>query len=244
MRLAIFSDTHGNIEALEEVLKFLRTQKIDRYVFLGDAVGYGPNPNEVCSALRALPNLVAVLGNHDAAVTGRMPYKEYYEAARKALDWTVSELSSENMAWLSSLPYKHSEDDFTFSHGSPLVPSSFDYIFLPEQLLDVYDEWSSFSHLTFIGHSHLTIAFRFNESEVAPLVLDKIKCLPEFKYVITVGSVGQPRDNDPRACCGIFDTKDSTFTYKRLTYDNEKTRQKIISAGLSSAFGDRLLIGM
>lgn len=244
MRLALFSDAHGNIEALEQVLKYFRSQKVDQYIFLGDAVGYGPNPNEVCDRLRELPNLIAVLGNHDAAVSGHMSYKDYYDAARNALDWTSKQLSPENMAWLSALPYKHTEEKWSFSHGSPLAPELFEYIFMPEQLLELYDEWEKFRHISFIGHSHLSLAFQFDDTQVAPMVLDEIEFNPRMRYVVTVGSVGQPRDNDPRACCGIFDTDKGKFTYKRLSYDNEKTRQKIISAGLAPAFGDRLLIGM
>jgi diadenosine tetraphosphatase ApaH/serine/threonine PP2A family protein phosphatase len=244
MLIAIFSDVHANLEALEKVLRYYKGQSPDRYIFLGDAVGYGPNPNEVCNLLRDLKGLTMILGNHDAAVAGRMPYNEYYDAARQALDWTAEQLSAENRVWLKSIPYKVSECECTFSHGSPIVPEAFEYLFIPEQILDLYDVWDSFSSMTFIGHSHLSISFKFDEENVTPLIADEIVYSPKFKYIVTVGSVGQPRDRDPRACCGLYDTEKRVFRYQRIDYDQEKTKKKIIKAGLAAAFGERLLVGM
>src|SRR6185437_13933187 len=127
MRYGFISDVHGNIEALDVVLKHLEQQTIDRYVFLGDAVGYGPNPNEVCDRIRAL-NALSILGNHDAAVAGRMDYGFYYDAARHALDWCAERMTPENMAWLKALPYKIREGDVEFCHGAPIAPEMFDYL--------------------------------------------------------------------------------------------------------------------
>lgn len=243
MRYAILSDAHGNLEAVATILKHLESEKIDEYAFLGDAVGYGANPNEVCDLLRPRMNH-AVLGNHDAAVCGRMDYSEYYDAARQALDWCVSQLSAENIAWLKSLPYKVTNGIMEFSHGAPLVPEMFDYLFAAEQLLDLIDNYDDFAPVTFIGHSHLTISFKLERDRVTPILLPEIVCDPNAKYIITVGSVGQPRDRDPRASCGIFDTETRVFQFVRLEYDKETTRQKIIDAGLAPVFGERLLVGM
>ena len=244
MLLALFSDVHGNLEALEQVLNFYKCQSLDRFVFLGDAVGYGPNPNETAEMIRALVPLTAVLGNHDAAVSGRMAYDEYYDAARQALDWTARQLNAPNIAWLKNVPYKVRDGDLTFSHGSPIVPEAFEYLFLPEQILNIQDLWDELSPVTFIGHSHLSISFKIDGNEVTPLIADEIICDPDCKYVITVGSVGQPRDRDPRACCTTYDTETRVFTYHRCDYNNKLTREKIINSGLSPAFGDRLLVGM
>jgi diadenosine tetraphosphatase ApaH/serine/threonine PP2A family protein phosphatase len=243
MRYGILSDAHGNLEALTVVLEHLKTQNIDEYVFLGDAVGYGANPNEVCDLLRPLVTH-AVLGNHDAAVSGRMDYSEYYDAARQALDWCAAQLSAENMQWLRSLPYKVSGGLVDFSHGAPLIPEAFDYLFAPEQLVELLGSYDAFAGVTFIGHSHLTISFELQPDQVAPILVPEIVCRPDAKYIITVGSVGQPRDRDPRASCGIFDTEDRTFVYHRLDYDVLTARQRIIDAGLSPVFGERLLVGM
>lgn len=243
MRYAILSDAHGNLEAISVILEHLRSQDIDEYVFLGDAVGYGANPNEVCDLLRPLITH-AVLGNHDAAVCGRMDYSEYYDAARQALDWCTSQLSDENIAWLRSLPYKITNGIMEFSHGAPLVPEMFDYLFAAEQLLDLIDSYDKFAPVTFIGHSHLTISFKLERDRVTPILLPEIVCDPNAKYIITVGSVGQPRDRDPRSSCGIFDSETRVFQFVRLEYDKEITRQKIIDAGLAPVFGERLLVGM
>jgi predicted phosphodiesterase len=243
MRYAILSDAHGNLEALQVVLDYLGGQTIDQFVFLGDAVGYGANPNEVCDRLRPLAD-VAVLGNHDAAVCGRMEYSDYYDAARQALDWCTSELSEENLAWLNQLPFKVRREYIDFCHGAPLVPESFDYLFAAEQLHELIGSYDEFAPVTFIGHSHLTISFRLERDRVTPILLPEIVCEPEAKYIVTVGSVGQPRDRDPRSSCGIFDSETRVFTFVRLDYDKETTRTKIINAGLAPVFGERLLVGM
>ena len=165
MRYGIFSDVHGNLEALTVVLEHLGKQSIDRYIFLGDAVGYGANPNEVCDLIRPLAS-VAIVGNHDAAVAGRMDYSEYYDAARHALDWCAQRMTPENMAWLKQLPYKQREGDVEFCHGAPLVPEVFDYLFGAEQVFELLDAFEELAPVTFIGHSHLTISFRIDPDAV------------------------------------------------------------------------------
>ena len=243
MRYALVSDVHGNLEALVQVLAFLATQRIDRYDFLGDAVGYGPNPNEVCDLLRRRMD-IAIVGNHDAAVSDRLDYDNYYSAAKDAIDWCRGQLSSQNMAWLQRLPYSAREHDVGFSHGTPLVPEVFDYLFTEEQATDLLVGLDTLAPVTFIGHSHLTLAFRLDASGATELIGDSHKLLPDARYIITAGSVGQPRDRDPRACCGIFDSDSQLFTFHRVAYDVVVTRQKIIDAGLSPMFGDRLLLGV
>ena len=187
---------------------------------------------------------MAVLGNHDAAVSGRMEYSDYYEAARHALDWATSQLSAENHEWLKNLPYKAKNGMMELSHGAPVAPEMFDYLFTAEQVVDLLDGYDALAPVTFIGHSHLTISFELKPDQVAPIMASEIQLKPDAKYIITVGSVGQPRDRDPRSCCGIFDTEKRVFNYHRLEYPRELTRQKIISAGLAPVFGDRLLVGM
>ena len=236
MLYALLSDVHGNMDALESVLDHLEQLPIDRYAFLGDAVGYGAEPNQVCNALRSRLD-IAIVGNHDAAVSGRMNYGDYYEAARQALDWCSKQLSDKNRAWLRSLPYKHREGFLEFSHGAPLAPEMFDYLFTPEQVIDLLDAVDELADVTFIGHSHLTISFKIEADTVTPIMAPEIHCEPGAKYIITVGSVGQPRDRDPRACCGTFDTDTRMWTYHRLEYDMFSTRRKILAAGLSPVFG-------
>ncbi len=243
MRYGILSDVHGNLEALEAVLAYFAKEKLDGLLFLGDAVGYGANPNEVCERLRPLVQH-GVVGNHDAAVSGRMDYTDYYDAARHALDWCASQLSAENLEWLRRLPYKVRLGAVEISHGSPILPEAFDYLFTADQVVGLLPDYDTLADVTLIGHSHLTVAFEISDDLVAPMIQSQIVIKPGHKYIITVGSVGQPRDRDPRSCCGILDTDKRVFTYHRLDYDRETTRKKIVKAGLAPVFGDRLLVGM
>ena len=247
MRYGIFSDAHGNEQALAVIVPHLKSLELDEILDVSDriAVIYG---GEIVGLLG--PNgagkstLLSVLGNHDAAVCARMDYSDYYDAARQALDWCASQLSEENLAWLRGLSYKVRCEYIDFSHGSPLVPEEFDYIFAPEQLIDLLPYYDEFAPVTFIGHSHLTISFKLQRDRVTPLLLSEIHCDPSAKYIITVGSAGQPRDRDPRASCGVFDSVTRVFKFHRLAYDNETARKRIIDAGLAPAFGARLLVGM
>ncbi len=243
MRYAILSDVHGNIEALRAVLDELRPMDIDFYAFLGDAVGYGASPNEVCSELRQLAD-VAVLGNHDAAISGRMDYADYYAAARRALDWCKAQLTYDNLAWLKSLPYRATHAGIEFVHGAPFDPPTFDYIFTSDQITEQLEHLADLERLVFMGHSHLTLAFEVRGSDARPLAPGRIYCQADASYIVTVGSVGQPRDRDPRACCGIYDSTTRLFTHHRVAYDTRQARRKIIDAGLPSTFGDRLLLGI
>lgn len=243
MRYGVVSDVHGNIEALEVVLAHLATQNVDKMVFLGDAVGYGANPNEVCDRLRGVVDY-AVIGNHDAAVVGHTQTEAYYPAAQHALAWCKERLSGTNAAWLAALPYKLRIDDLEFCHGSPVAPEMFDYLFGVEQVTALLPYIDELARVTLIGHSHLTLSFAIGEDEIVPMVAPQIQCRPGYRYIMTVGSVGQPRDRDPRTCCVVYDTDTATLDYHRLDYDIATTRQKILDAGLARVFAERLLVGM
>ncbi|HJL40275.1 MAG TPA: metallophosphoesterase family protein [Myxococcales bacterium LLY-WYZ-16_1] len=245
MRLALFSDVHGNIEALEAVLeRFEEVGGIDRYCCLGDIVGYGAEPEACCTRIREIAD-VTLLGNHDAAVAGRMDYSYYYDAAREALDWCRERLSPKNLEWLERLPYTHRiHEEVDLSHGSPHQPEEYDYVFSAEQAQDLLGLKEDLAKVTFIGHSHLTKVFAVSEESALDVVAPRFSLKPQFKYVVTVGSVGQPRDYDPRACAGIYDTETRTFEYLRVEYDVESQRQKILDAGLAENFGTRLLLGI
>lgn len=244
MRIAIFSDVHGNIEALESVLaRFHEIGGIDKYICLCDIVGYGADPDACCTRIRGIAE-VTLLGNHDAAVAGRMDYSYYYDAAREALDWCVERVSAENMAWLKALPYLHRIGHVEFSHGSPYCPEEYDYIFALDQARELRDQKPNLADVTFIGHSHLTKVFALTADNALDVVAPKFTLKPGMKYIITVGSVGQPRDYDPRACAGLYDTEKRKYEYVRVDYDIEAQRQKIIDAGLAQNFGTRLLLGI
>jgi len=243
MRYGLFSDVHGNLEALTVVLEAFGSLEVDHLVFLGDAVGYGANPDEACSLIRARAEL-CVVGNHDAAVSGRMSYGEYYDAAREALDWCAARIAPENQAWLRELPYKERRDFVEFCHGAPMTPQDFEYLFTGDQLADLLEDREALAPVTFVGHSHLTTCFKLEQDAITAFVAPEVHCTPDAKFIITVGSVGQPRDRDPRACFGVFDADTRVFTFHRVDYDVQSARKKILDAGLSQVFGDRLLVGV
>jgi diadenosine tetraphosphatase ApaH/serine/threonine PP2A family protein phosphatase len=245
MRYGILSDTHANIEALEAVIAAFKSEGIDTYICLGDTVGYGASPNEACDLMRATVKH-AVLGNHDAAVAGRMDYSYYYHAARHALDKHAQMLHADNMAWLKSLPYEYRENDVLFCHGSPIHLEEFDYIFARDQAAQCLEIWDRLPQLTLIGHSHLCKAFAINPAFPGSqeVVTQTFQLRDEWKYIVSVGSVGQPRDFDPRASYTIFDTDTKTFTYKRVEYDTKAAAAKILASDLEPNFGTRLFLGI
>jgi diadenosine tetraphosphatase ApaH/serine/threonine PP2A family protein phosphatase len=243
MRLGIFSDTHSNLSALEAVVKAYEREKIDKFICLGDTVGYGAKPQECSDCVRKMAS-ITILGNHDAAVAGRMDYSYYYEAARHALDLHATWLSMENIEWLRSLPYEHREQDLSFCHGSPLNLEEFEYIFSLDQaqrLLTCYDD---LARVTFIGHSHLCKAFALSSTDVHEVISTQFLVRENFKYIISVGSVGQPRDYDNRASYTIFDTEEMIFEFKRTEYDVETSVRQIFDADLERNFGNRLFLGV
>lgn len=248
MRIGIFSDVHSNIDALEVVLDAYAKLDVDRYVCLGDVVGYGGAPEECCERVRALVD-ICILGNHDAAVCGRMDYAYYYAAARNALDHHASTVSKSSIAWLESLPYTVREEGWCFSHGSPVNPEAFDYVFNPVQANALLPAWDALAPITFIGHSHLTKAFALARPGAEPRVEDVTGDLIEFdpdrKYIVTVGSVGQPRDNDARACFTVFDTDAGRLEYHRVDYDIPAAAKRIFETSqLIPDFGKRLFLGI
>jgi diadenosine tetraphosphatase ApaH/serine/threonine PP2A family protein phosphatase len=243
MRLAVISDIHSNIEALREVLRAADQYKVDRVVSLGDVVGYGASPNECCELVRAATE-VTLLGNHDAAVAGRMDYSFYYDAARHALDWSSGVISEENLGWLRSLPYTYRIGEVGFCHGSPIEPKAYEYIFALEQARELMPHVTDLPEVTFIGHSHLCKAFAIGNGEVNDVVAQKFGVRRGYKYIISVGSVGQPRDYDNRACFVVHDTDARTVEYVRVEYDIDTSAQKIFDADLALNFGKRLFLGV
>ena len=243
MRIAIISDIHSNIEALTEVLKVIERSRVDRVVSLGDVVGYGASPNPCCDLVRTHAE-VTLLGNHDAAVSGRMDYSFYYDAARHALDWSASVVSEENHAWLRSLPFTYRIGEVGFSHGSPIEPRAYEYIFALEQARELSPYTADLPEVTFIGHSHLCKAFALGNGEVSDVVSAKFGVKKGYKYIISVGSVGQPRDYDNRACFVIYDTGSRTVEYVRVEYDIQASAQRIFDADLALNFGKRLFLGV
>ncbi|HLV19801.1 MAG TPA: metallophosphoesterase family protein [Polyangiaceae bacterium] len=245
MRLGILSDIHANYEALSAVLEAFGDEVIDDYYCLGDTVGYGGSPNECADVVRGLVK-ATILGNHDAAVAGRMDYSYYYEAARQALDLHAQVLSETNMAWLRGLPYqiKLEDVDVQLCHGSPIRLEEFEYIFAPEQARECLPIYDQLGHITLIGHSHLCKVFALTRDSVEELPPIDFDLEPQKKYIVSVGSVGQPRDYDNRASYTVYDSNRKRFEFKRVEYDIETAADKVLRAKLERNFAHRLFIGV
>ena len=181
-------------------------RRIDVYYCLGDTVGYGGSPNECADLVRETAKKT-ILGNHDAAVSGRMDYSYYYEAARHALDAHAATLSEVNMAWLKSLPYqeKLEDADVLLCHGSPVRLEEFEYIFAPEQARECLSIWDRIGHITLIGHSHLCKVFALTPTQRRGAARDRLqRSTPDKKYIVSVGSVGPAaRLRQPRELHGL-----------------------------------------
>jgi predicted phosphodiesterase len=245
MRIGVFSDVHANLEALQAVVDAYRDERIDGYLCCGDVVGYGASPNECVDIVRGMTREV-VLGNHDAAVAGRMDYSYYYDAARKVLDLHAMLLSEDNMSWLRALPYsrRYDEMNVTLCHGSPVDEKEFDYIFALDQAYGLLPHFEELEKITFIGHSHLCRTFALTRKTVEEIADRHFRFEPDRKYIVSVGSVGQPRDYDNRASYTIFDSESLEFQFKRVEYDIEASASKIFEARLERNFGNRLFIGV
>ncbi len=251
MKFGILSDVHGNLEALEVALNFLDKARVDDILFLGDAVGYGPNPNEVCALLRERC-VHSVIGNHDAAAIGTLDTTWFHRAAAESARWTASVLEPQHAHWLEALPYriKLPEFDLQLTHGSPIKPEAFDYLVNAAQLTRLSRfEAGELPGVSLIGHSHLTVGFSIQGGWAEKLRTirgaDVIERTFENNtyYIQTCGSVGQPRDGDPRLGVAIYDTMTRRFELTRLSYDWWITQEKIYAAPLDDRFGARLAVG-
>ncbi len=245
MKYAIVSDIHGNLEALETALKEIEREEV-KYIFsAGDIVGYGANPEECIEMLRS-KGIPSVIGNHDYAVNN-VPEEELFNSyARLAIQWTRNTLSKKAKNFLSSLPFSVVKNDFTLFHGTLDKEGPFNYILMPA------DSELSFQNLTtrvgFFGHSHVAGCFIMGENGIISYRSGIIDCEIAIeegnKYLINVGSVGQPRDGNPNGAFAIFDTDKRIVLIKRFAYNIVKTSKKIVDAGLPRFLAERLFEGV
>ncbi|MDH7515273.1 MAG: metallophosphoesterase family protein [Bacteroidota bacterium] len=232
MLIAIISDIHGNLEALMRVFEDMDALGIDRIVCLGDIIGYGADPSACLSLIRRRVPLV-LMGNHEEA-TFNPATREWFSAiARHAIEWTIRHLSEEERAWIRQLPYTTSFEGSRFVHAAPKHPERWDYVMGRFEALTQAEAFSE--RLCFIGHSHIAGLF--------PLEPNVRKYNTENRFLINPGSVGQPRDGDPRASYGILDTVAGTYENRRVSYPIHITARKIRSAGLPPFLADRLSMG-
>jgi len=256
--IAIISDIHSNLAALEAVIEDIRSRNIERVLCLGDVVGYGPQPRECVAITRKLG--FTIMGNHDEAVFHSAKTEQFNLRAEMAIEWTREQLSREGtqdevdqrFEFLRSLPVTEERSidsvSLLFVHGSPRKPLR-EYIF-PRDVANqekMREIFTLTQGLCFVGHSHVPGIYTENLVYTHPADLELLKIYhfeEKQKAVVNVGSVGQPRDNDPRACYVTLTDEADAVVFRRIRYDVEKTRKLIYDApGLDNSLGDRLLEG-
>jgi diadenosine tetraphosphatase ApaH/serine/threonine PP2A family protein phosphatase len=243
VRYAVLSDIHGNLEALEIVLADVRRGRPDVCLCLGDTVGYGPDPNECAGRIRGLAGPV-IAGNHDLAAIGALDISVFTPLARTAIEWTIGVVSEDTRRWLVTLPDRLVIDDFLAVHGSPRAP-------FEEYILDLPTSLAIFSEHAFslclVGHSHVPGTFVLEaDGTVSARALPVGESVPlarSSRYIVNVGSVGQPRDGDPRASYLLLDTETRTVTLRRLPYPIAATQAKMTARGLPIQLAQRLALG-
>jgi len=239
MKYAIIADIHSNLEALEVVLDDIKAQKCDQIVCLGDIVGYGANPKECLQIVREL-NIPCVKGNHDEYCSTDNPMEGFNPHAADAIAWTRRQLGDEEKQFLKELKYIRLIHNFTIVHATLDVPQRWGYVF--DKLMAAASFTYQNTNVCFFGHTHVPLAF-IRDSVVRGGTYSKFKVEPDKKYFVNVGSVGQPRDNNPKAGYVIYDMDEMTIELRRLDYDIKKAQAKIIAAGLPQRLADRLAVG-
>lgn len=225
MRYGVFSDVHANIEALDAIIETLESSGVDRYVCLGDMVGYGPNPNEVVQRIQEICD-ICVLGNHDNVALGREDHEHFNPYAQSVIDWTQSVLTDDVKKFLSKRPYIERENGIYFVHASPKSPADWFYVNSLDDSVEAFDFCPD--QVCFIGHTHCP-SFVIKESDQSFKVLDGdyVELQETQRILINVGSVGQPRDKNPCTSACIYDTDHQSFELIRIPYDFGRTQHKM-----------------
>lgn len=241
MKYALLSDIHSNLEAFQAVLKDLAKEKVDDVFFLGDIVGYGADPGR-CIALLEELTAHCIAGNHDWAAAGLTETGYFNPVAKTAIEWTKKKITSSEQAFLAKLPLTQNYPPITLVHATPHQPGSWEYLL---SLKDASDGFSCCDQqICFIGHSHRSATFAEDQQGRISHLSDTTFTLKNsHRYIINVGSVGQPRDGNPQAAYGIYSADDSRFILKRVPYSVERAQEKIIGAGLPPFLAARLAAG-
>ncbi len=249
MRILIISDIHANLVALQAVLT--DAGKFDRIWCLGDVVGYGPEPNACIEKLRTF-DLLCLAGNHDWAALGKLDLEEFNPDARRAAIWTRDQLTLDSRNWLHALPERvpTQEEHFTLVHGSPRYPI-WEYVLTPAVARINFDFFDT--PLCLMGHTHVPVLYRYHQGDLGhredqmataePLPENSAIILGPERMMINPGSVGQPRDGDPRAAYAILDLETLALSHHRVTYDIVATQSKMEQAELPTRLIQRLSYG-
>ncbi|OGR96903.1 MAG: hypothetical protein A2902_00705 [Elusimicrobia bacterium RIFCSPLOWO2_01_FULL_64_13] len=244
MRYGVISDIHSNLEALDAVMALFKKERIQSILCLGDIVGYGPNPNECVDRISGLKKVQSTAGSHDYASVGLKDMTWFNDMAVRALTWTKRKLTEKSRAFLMRLPRLVDGSAFTLAHGSPRDPID-EYLLSSLQFLDNLPYFRT--PVSFIGHTHVPAVFYTDSLGVIqnkPLPEGRaVSFDPEGKTIVNVGSVGQPRDGDPRACAVIYDSEKRQVKMVRCAYDIESVQKKMRQASLPLYLIERLGYG-
>lgn len=239
MKYAIFGDIHANLEAFEAVLADAEQQGCTDYVCTGDIVGYAADPNECLRIVRDM-NCPVVKGNHDEEAILNTSLEGLNPLAKQAMEWTRAQLNEDERDFLTNMKLVRQVADFTIVHATLDTPGSWTYV------TNKFDAMASFSYqftqLCFYGHTHTPRIYVKGDS-VEPLEEMEVNLEMGRKYFINVGSTGQPRDGDWRACYAVYDAENQNVEIRRLDYDIRKAQDKIIDAGLPEMLAHRLSLG-
>ena len=244
MRYAVISDIHSNIEALSAFLKAAEGLRVDKIICLGDIVGYNANPNE-CIKLLKDNGALCVIGNHDSRVAGFEEPTDFNYHAAAAVYWTRDAVNEESMEFLRGLPRDILVNrKFMAVHG--WINNTDRYILGPrdaERNVDLMKEARSTLSLCFFGHTHVPAAYSHEDGEVVFNQENPLKLKKGVRYLVNPGSIGQPRDRDPRAAFLIYDSRKNQINFYRFEYDIHSTAEKILAAGLPERLAERLKLG-
>jgi predicted phosphodiesterase len=241
MRIALISDIHANLEALEAVFVDIEKQKCDVIHCLGDVVGYGSDPS-ACLQLVEKNCKIKLIGNHDHAALGASSTEDYSPVARLSADWTRSVLSDQDISIMNNFSVEEILDDSHLVHASPFEPLDFHYVLSPHDAKHAFPCIKK--SLCFFGHTHVPMIFTEYKGELPRQKIGhSFEPDKDGRYLINIGSVGQPRDNDPRAAYVIHDIDRGSVEYVRVVYDIKKTQEKMEQARLPELLIERLSVG-
>ncbi len=241
MKAAIISDIHSNLEALQAVIKDIKKRRIKRIFCLGDVVGYGANPNECIELCMKQANVI-VAGNHDWGATEKTDISLFNSVAAEAIRWTQENCDKNHLGKLNKLKLAETVDGILLVHASPQNPQHWNYLFSLEEFKKQFEFFKT--QICFVGHSHIPSAVFQDANKYTDFLSDNpFPLIDTRRYIVNIGSVGQPRDLDARASYAIFDGNTKSIEIVRLEYNIPLAQQKIIDAGLPEVLADRLLVG-
>ena len=243
MKVLICSDIHGNVRALRAVLQVYRDEHVRELLFLGDSVGYGAHPDACLDTLFNMPRAHLIIGNHEAALLDERERNEMNGLAAGAIDWSGRMLDRKYVdAIRRKFTMRYERGEYDAVHASPYHPEEWIYIFGPLEAEQAF--FAGAFAVCFFGHTHVPALYVFGGGELRIDENVPFHFEPGARYLVNPGSVGQPRDGDPRAACCIFDTDSGTITLRRCPYDVAAEAQDILDAGLPRYLGERLFRGV